>query len=495
MKRFFSLVMTSLVLLLPVMAENVGLVIDTDSPLALYGATKIEAALRRQNIKPVIVNNAASTGKERIELEIVTPNVASEIKPEGFRISQSGNKYKVAAIDQSGAMYGLMDLAEQIELQKGLSNISTRLQNPRFSFRAIKFNLPWSSYRRNPALQLNTEDCKDLEFWEGFLDMMAENRFNVLSLWALHPWPYMIKAENFPEATPFSSDELAEWKALWTSIFRMAKNRGIETYILNWNIFVSESYSQNYGGGRVDEGRDNSSFYIGPAQNSEQIQRYSRESITQVINEYPDLTGLGVTMGEGFQDWNSKQQTDWVKDVFFGGIKDANRTIKFIYRATLKGGHDDHRAAIDGSGLDTPEDPIMVELKFNWSHAHSSTALVKAHGGGSGKEYWTNPAPSHHKMAWMMRNEDFFRLRWGEPDFIREHIQKNGQDYVGGYFIGSETYIPATDIFHKDNHKHVNWDYAYERQWLFYKQWGRLLYEPNTPDAVFGNAFFIPKGL
>ncbi len=115
--------------------------------------------------------------------------------------------------------------------------------------------------------------------------------------------------------------------------------------------------------------------------------------------------------------------------------------------------------------------------------------LVKAHGGGTGKEYWTNPAPSHHKMAWMIRNEDFFRLRWGEPDFIREHIQVNGQDYVGGYFIGSECYIPAKDIYHKPGHRHVNWKYAFERQWLYYKQWGRLLYDPCTSDAVFANAF------
>jgi hypothetical protein len=115
--------------------------------------------------------------------------------------------------------------------------------------------------------------------------------------------------------------------------------------------------------------------------------------------------------------------------------------------------------------------------------------LVKAHGGGTGKEYWTNPAPSHHKMAWMMRNEDFFRLRWGQPDFIRKHIQENGQDYVGGYFIGSECYIPAKDIYHKQNHHHVNWKYAFERQWLYYKEWGRLLYDPCTSDDVFANAF------
>jgi len=75
------------------------------------------------------------------------------------------------------------------------------------------------------------------------------------------------------------------------------------------------------------------------------------------------------------------------------------------------------------------------------------------------------------------------------PDFIRQHIAENGrQDYVGGYFVGSETYIPALDYFTAVKQP-VDWKYAFERQWLFYKLWGRLLYEPATPDSTFAAEF------
>lgn len=74
------------------------------------------------------------------------------------------------------------------------------------------------------------------------------------------------------------------------------------------------------------------------------------------------------------------------------------------------------------------------------------------------------------------------------PDFIRSHIKENSQEYVGGYTIGSETYIPAKDYFTKSDIK-VDWKYAFERQWLFYKLWGRLLYNSETPDAVFQAEF------
>ena len=89
----------------------------------------------------------------------------------------------------------------------------------------------------------------------------------------------------------------------------------------------------------------------------------------------------------------------------------------------------------------------------------------------------------------MVRNEDFFALRWGVPDFIRQHIALNGvEDYVGGYFLGSETYIPALDYFTAVKSP-VDWKWAFQRQWLFYKLWGRLLYDPKTPDSVFQAEF------
>jgi hypothetical protein len=131
-----------------------------------------------------------------------------------------------------------------------------------------------------------------------------------------------------------------------------------------------------------------------------------------------------------------------------------------------------------------------VEVKFNWSHGYSTPRLAITHDYSSGQidERFWQPKPENYRIAWMIRNEDFFILRWGQPDFIREHIEANGRDYVGGYFIGSEGYIPAKEYAHKPD-KHVTWEYAFEKQWLFYKLWGRLLYDPNTPDKVFAAEF------
>jgi hypothetical protein len=79
------------------------------------------------------------------------------------------------------------------------------------------------------------------------------------------------------------------------------------------------------------------------------------------------------------------------------------------------------------------------------------------------------------------------------PEFVRQHIALNTPPYVGGYFLGSETYIPAKDYFTKEGIK-TNWKYAFERQWLFYKLWGRLLYNPATTDNLFQAEFIRRYG-
>ncbi|MHC4510861.1 MAG: hypothetical protein ACYTAO_18215, partial [Planctomycetota bacterium] len=193
----------------------------TDSPQLNFAVSRLGQALRQAGQTPVLTD-LAGLGEADILIvadeqeAIFVPGPALEsavsprIEPEGFQIARkrSTNKTVVCVIarDETGAMYGTLDLAEQIRTAKGLKNIERKLSNPRFEFRAIKFNLPWSSYRpeANPAMNLHTQTCRDLNFWQRFLDMMAQNRFNVLSLWNLHPFTYMIRPDGFGEACPFS---------------------------------------------------------------------------------------------------------------------------------------------------------------------------------------------------------------------------------------------------------------------------------------------------
>jgi len=86
-------------------------------------------------------------------------------------------------------------------------------------------------------------------------------------------------------------------------------------------------------------------------------------------------------------------------------------------------------------------------------------------------------------------------LCWGQPDYIRKHLATNVHPHVNGYYVGSETYIPAKDYI--TSLQGSSYKYAFERQWMYYKVLGRLLYNPNTPDACFSGEFeqrFPKKG-
>lgn len=422
----------------------------------------------------------SSKGLQTNADQIISVSDFEAIQAQGYKFKHLSHTKALYLLykNASGLTYGLAHIREVLQQGKDLSKIHSGTFNPHLPYRILKYNLPWSPYRNSEAITLHDTTCRDLRYWERFLDMMVDTRFNVLSLWNIHPFPYLIKSKSFPYANNFSEKEMAQWQLFWTELFKMARIRGIETFIVNWNIAVSPEFAKAYG---VSEYSDL----------SEIVKRYTRESVTQVINEYPDLSGLGVTLADWMGTFDEKmtpqQREDWIEETFVQGMKAADRPVKFIHRSVLAGDPLAMRNLIDRAEL---TEPALVEIKFNWSHGHSTPTLAITHDYHSGKldERFWSPKPSNYAIQWMIRNEDFFILRWGQPDFIRQHIKINTQDYVNGYFIGSEGYTPAVD-YSSVHLVERTWTYAFEKQWLFYALWGRLLYDPTTPNSYFEALF------
>ena len=472
-------------------AKEISILVPSETPIP-YGLARLQVALKLQGVDLVAKDSrnatllVVSSAEEAIRAGL-DPGYYDDATPEGFIITRQGIQTVVVASDARGAMYALLELADQVQSGRSPSQFLPKKVIPRLAFRAIKFNLPQMAYRSDASISQHTATCTDIRFWEKYLDMMVENRYNVLSLWSLHLFHYMVIPEHFPEASQFNQVEMAEYKKLWSGIFRMAKERGIETYIINWNTFVSPSFARAHQVGAYTEVPS----HFGEGDTSLITEQYTREIIRQVIDEYPDLTGLGITLGERMGGQNADQRRAWLDRTIFAGMRDASRKIKFVYRAPLSanshsGGstseENDLRTRQQIEGLDT-EGPVWVEFKYNWSHGHSSPNLFIVHGGKLTDKYRV-PEPTAYQYIWTVRNEDFYVHRWGQPDFVRQFIQNNGASYVGGCFIGSEVFIPALDYVSKEG-PHKTWEYSYERLWLWYSVWGRLMYDENTPDDFF----------
>ncbi len=489
----FALLLACLIMALlaagaPTRAQTISIAYDEGSAQARYAASQLRAALVRRHYA---VDEGGRAGDFAVALS-VAPN---KLGPEAFVIEAKRDSLSVTGGDGRGLIYGSLAVVEQIDGGRIIRNLKSAAEQPALGFRAIKFDLPWDSYRGSAALDQHRATVRDVRYWTAFLDMMARNRFNAITLSNLHPWTYMVRTKGFPEANPFNERELEEWRQLHRAIFRLARERGIDTYLLPFNIFVSKEFAVAHGVGTQN-------FY--PRYNthgdkSPLIRDYVRSSVAQVLEEYPDLTGLGINLGEGMGGMTTGERIGWVNDTYLAAIRGARRPVKLLWQvnsvetkewtSTSSDPKVDERMLREAiERIDFVDGPVQVGMKFNWSHALSSPKLVQIHGGKVGDTY-SNPSPKNFRIAWIARNEDVFALRWGVPSFVRQHILANGSpSYVGGYTVGSETYIPALDYFTKVAGNR-NWTYAFERQWLFYMLWGRLLYDPATPDSVFADEF------
>src|SRR5690606_36442518 len=142
------------------------------------------------------------------------------------------------------------------------------------------------------------------------------------------PYTFMVQPKNFPEASPWSKREFERWQHLYREIFRMSKERALDTYIVHWSIFVSEEFSKAHG---VAKENFYPHYYV-PGDTSALVRRYLRESVKQVLAEYPDLDGTGISHGEGMAGMTPLERQQWMDDVLIAGMLDANRPVKLIHR-------------------------------------------------------------------------------------------------------------------------------------------------------------------
>ena len=100
-------------------------------------------------------------------------------------------------------MYGGLDLAEAVRLNT-VPALKDSDHSPRIAQRGIKFNI--SLDRRTPtysdnsdSAQANIPEMWSMDFWRAYFDEMARDRYNVVSLWSLHPFPSIVKVPEYPD--------------------------------------------------------------------------------------------------------------------------------------------------------------------------------------------------------------------------------------------------------------------------------------------------------
>ena len=436
------------------------------------------------------------TNSEPADIVIAISNKTQNLKPEGFHLKNNDGNLEVIGFDAAGAMYGALELAEQININ-GLDGVEETTINPYMERRGTKFNIPLDlrtpSYTdMSDAGQKNISEMWNFDFWKTYIDDLARYRYNYISLWNLHPFPSMVKVPGYEDVAlddvqraTYKFDELYHTSGLgfvtpeilanpkilkkisidekiefWKKVMAYGKSRNVDFYIITWNIFVHGA-KDKYG---ITDKIDN------PI-----TKDYFRKSVKQMFVAYPDLGGIGLTTGENMRGIPSEKREEWAFDSYALGLMDAaaempDRKFTFIHRQHQTGAkaiQERFKPLIDNKNIE-------FLFCFKYAQAHAMSASKQPYH----EDYVKDIAGM--KTLWTLRNDDDYYFRWGAPDFVREFIKNIPSEVTRGFHYGSDGWVWGREFTSKNASapKQIELD----KHWYHWMLWGRLGYDPNLSN-------------
>ena len=518
MKTLFILLLTAVIV--SANAENIGLYYVKESGKAQFAVQELENVLKIKGIETTgfSVSEVSKMKAEQYNIVLISLNDkaaagiakkagiknSAELKAEGFIIQKSGKGQKTITIlgfDEAGTMYGGLEVAE-ITKVKGIDAVQNQLQNAYMKVRGTKYNIPLDM--RSPtytepsdAAQKNMDDMWDFEFWKEYIDNLARNRYNLISLWNMHPFPSMVKVPEYPDVAlndvrrstgawkenyslngwGFDAPEIMksyevikkmtidEKIDFWRKVMAYGKQRNVKFYVVTWNIFV-------YG---VD-----GKYGITDKLENPVTTDYFRKSIKQMLLTYPDLAGVGLTTGENMYAYSNNQKEEWAYATYGQGVLDAlkeqpERKIDFIHRQHQTQAKE--ITAIFKEVMKNKNINFVFSFKYAQAHVYSSVNQVFH------EDFVKDISSENLKTLWTLRNDDIFYFRWGAPDFVRDFIKNIPYDISEGFYYGSDQYVWGRDFLSKNSSGKAPLEL--EKHWYQWMCWGRLGYNPDLGNDRF----------
>ncbi len=385
--------------------------------------------------------------------------------------------------DANGAMYGGLQIAENISFD-GLSGIYNEKVSPDLKERGIKLNLPmdrrvptYSGYMGNTSTQHAVKNVWDMKFWETWLDQQARNRYNVLSVWVHHPFPALVMVPEYEKASlpsiegffGFADPSLTHEKrvAFWRQVMTYAHNRGFSFYFFCWN--VAAEYAEDMYPGVITEKEDNPVTLD-----------YLSKSMKALLETYPELDGFGISAGDNMKlpkdargPWTFKA---YGKAAYDYALLNPDRKFRMIHRGLGAG----ILKLYEDWGPLTKLPNMKFDYEVKYANAHMYSTLTP-------KWYdadMADAAKSGQKTWLTLRNDDYFYMDIGDPEFVRAYLKNIPyRQVINSFNIGADIYHPTRTYWYKDTT--MNGQLEIERNWYIQQLWGRIAYNKNITDDVF----------
>ena len=117
-----------------------------------YALARLESTLSAQGMSLSI------SSESNADLSLHIEQDPGEETDDGYALRKQGRSYAIHARNNRGAMYGILDIDSQLRQGRTFDTLQVKTIEAHYPFRAIKFNLPWYSYREGAAPGLTHGD-------------------------------------------------------------------------------------------------------------------------------------------------------------------------------------------------------------------------------------------------------------------------------------------------------------------------------------------------
>ncbi len=458
-----------------------------------FGVNELAAALQSRGIRVLRSAEAGGASSGPAILAGVAPRatrlreLARSAKiilppgPESYAIFNAAfDGYPVLAAagsDERGLMYALLELSRRISRLDASTSLSQWLGKQRGETGKPAVAV------RGMIQFLHNADLErswyyDREYWESWLGMLAKDRFNSLNLVFAHqtsylapPYPFLFDVEEYPQVRVPGLTSAGQKKNLETlqMISRLARERGIDFIMGIW-----EQRAWKRGQTSMVEGLSD-----------DILADYARLAMQKLLRLCPDIAGvqLRVNPESGI---DNAQQTRFYRDGVLAGIKAAGRPVLLDLRGW--GALPETIAAAENSGL-----PLRLSMKY-WAEfmgmPYQPAQMLPSYSYADFLRY-----PRRYQVLYQVWSLGSHRLLpWGSVDWTRRFAATT---HLGGG-VGFETCAPLSQkgfgnlpgewrIFVSPAREYYRWEF--QRYWLYYLLYGRLSYDPDTPEEVWMDEF------
>jgi hypothetical protein len=398
--------------------------------------------------------------------------------------------------DSRGLMYAALDTAARVgwaaDQADPLAFVRDVKESPYLAGRGISMYTMHRAYFESRLY--------DERHWQRYFEMLAASRINSFTVifgyenggFMAPAYPYFFDVAAFPEVRMpgLTRERQARNAAAFRRMIQIAHENGIEVIAGIWDhIYRGGVQAGGIPGASELAGKEAPWLVSGVT--PENLAPYTKAALKRFLEVFPEIDGLEFRMHNESGLKREEMAGFWHE--VFAAMREAKPGMKVTLRAKELPDEIIEDALAQGlkARIETKYWMEQMGLPFHPTHVNRQNMMERRHGYADLLKY-----PQKYKVHWRLWSGGTTRLLlWGDPAYVRRFAQ-SARLYDGESFDVNE--MLATKMLGEPhdkapapvlNPKYRAGEYEFERYWHFYQVWGRVSYNPDTPEEVWAKEF------